>query len=344
MIISFSNTILQAQDRGIQRTLAKILIELIEEKSQIHFIDINTIATSIFFDNENKYIFNENTIAKEYLGKIEKIELKEYISNIPRKPITRLHRDHLTHFVIGINSEEIHPNDAYRIIKERSKIIVENGINDWKFITAICQKYSSAKKSRQSIYLLLDKAIKMGAIESENAGGIGEIKKVAQRWIDDQRYVSIYRYKLMTIFDSDRKIGDAEITYKKHEDIINFLSERDIKHHMLHKRKIENYLPLSVMLENRVIKAIITEAQKIDLENKSMGELDFLEYGSKEGCINLGHWGERDIKENFPEMFLSSFSYREFEKRCEHHKKYLQETDEQTYETEEILLKMVKIL
>ena len=344
MIISFSNTILQTQDHGIQRTLAKILVELIEEKSQIHFIDINTIATSIFFDNEDKYIFNENTIAKEHLDKTEKIELKEYISNILRKPITRLHRNHLTNFVIGVNSEEIHPNDAYRIIKERSKIIVENGINDWKFITAICQKYSNARKSRQSIYSLLDKAIKMGAIESEHTGGIGEVKKVAPRWIDDQRYASIYKYKLMAIFDSDRKIEDAEITHKKQQDIIDFLSERNINYHMLHKRKIENYLPLSVMLENRMIKGRITEAQKIDLENKSRDELDFLEYGSKEGCINLGNWGEREIKENFPEMFLASFSYRDFEKRCEHHKKYLQETDEETYETEEILLKMAKIL
>jgi hypothetical protein len=343
MIISFSNTILQTQDCDIQKTLAKILVELIEEKSQIHFIDTHTVA-NIFFDNEGKYIFNENTIAKEYLGTTGKIELKEYISNIPRKPITRLHRNHLTHFVIGVNSGEIHPNDAYRIINERSKIIVENGINDWKFITAICQKYSSAKKSRQSIYLLLDKAIKIGAIESDNAGGIGEIKKVTQRWINDRRYTSIYNYKLMAIFDSDRKIEDATKIHKKHEDIINFLSQKGVTHHMLHKRKIENYLPLSVIFENRVVKSIITETQKINLENKSRDELDFLEYSSREGCVNLGHWGEKDIKENFPKMFLASFSYREFEKRCEHHKKYLQETDEQTYETEEILLKMAKIL
>jgi len=343
MIISFSDTIFQIQDHAIQKTLAKILVELIEEKSQIHFIDISSVA-SFFFNNENTYIFDENAIAKRHLSETEKILLKEYISNIPRKTITRLHRSHLTHFVIGINSEEVHPKDAGRLIKERSKIIVENGINDWKFITAICQKYSSARKSRQSIYLLLDKAIKMGAIESDNAGGIGEIKKVTQRWINDQRYDNIYKYKLMAIFDSDRKIGEAEITDKKHEGIINFLSQVDVTHHMLYKRKIENYLPVSVILENRAIKLIITDAQKINLENKSGEELDFLEYGSKDGCINLGQWGEKNIKENFPEMFHDSFSYRELEERCDHHKKYLQETEEVTYETEEILLKIAKIL
>jgi hypothetical protein len=105
---------------------------------------------------------------------------------------------------------------------------------------------------------------------------------------------------------------------------------------MLYKKKIENYVPLSVILSS--IK-LITQKQKEDLEAKTPEELDFLEYNS----INVGI-GERQIKTQFPDMFLSNFSYRDFEKRCEHHKGFLPEANESISEIEQILLKIAKIL
>ena len=92
--------------------------------------------------------------------------LKDYISKKITQPIPKPHRIYLTHFTIGVNLGvgEVHPRNAYQIITERSQIIVENKINDGKFIRGICQKYTSSKinKQRQSIYLLIDKAIKKG--------------------------------------------------------------------------------------------------------------------------------------------------------------------------------------
>ena len=49
-------------------------------------------------------------------------------------------------------------------------------------------------------------------------------------------------------------------------------------------------------------------------------------------------------KEQFPEIFLSAFSYQALEKRCKHHKVYLAEANEEVSELEQILLKIAKII
>jgi hypothetical protein len=264
-----------------------------------------------------------------------------------------LHKAHLRHITIGNDkaNNEIHPNDAYRIITERSKIIVENGINDWKFIKGIVQKYSNAKTNRRSIYKLLDQAIKDENVESDNSGGVGEVIKVSQNWINQPRYRNIFKYKLMAIFDSDKSSLNGFIT--PHKSKIEYFKSKPIQTlqpddyeynestdviiwHILHKRKIESYTPLNVLFKKF---PSITQNQKKDLESKSNAELDFIEYDYS----NIGI-GKQEIKEKFPEMFLSDFSYRELEQRCEHHKCFLPEANELISEIEKILLKMVKII
>jgi len=344
MIISFSSTIFQNQYPDIQSTLAHILVALLKDN---HFIENKSIS-SIFYNDENKYIFNENNISKNYLSVHQRQNLKDYIIN-NRKSITQLHRNHLTHFTIGINSGEIHPNDAYKIIIERSKIIVENGINDWKFIKGICQKYSNRGK-RQSIYQLLYQAIKKGIIESDHAGGIGEVTKITQRWIDDARYHNIYKYKLMAVFDSDKQISNgfetphtSKIEYFKRKKITSIQSS-DYKYetsdliiwHILYKRKIENYIPFKILFANI---PSINQVHQDNLRNKKEEELDFIEYNQN----NIGI-GESKIKDQFPEMFLDDFSYRDLEQRCEHHTDFLPEANEWVSELEQILLKIAKII
>jgi hypothetical protein len=166
MIIYFNPAIFQTPDDDMQSILADILVELLKRNN--HFIDPSSIA-SIFFDNNNRYVFNQNKIA-QLLGNKQQ-SFKIYISKKIEENITGLHRKYLTHLHIGTNSGEIHPKDAYKILKERSKIILENGINDWKFVWGICQKYSNSKM-RKSIYQLLNKAISDERIEPDHAGGI----------------------------------------------------------------------------------------------------------------------------------------------------------------------------
>jgi hypothetical protein len=342
MIIYFNATIFQSEDSDIQSKLAEILIALLKDN---HFIDPQSIK-NIFFDHDNKYSFNESTISKTHLSERKRRDLKDYITN-NRKTITQLHMNHLTRLTIGDCTNETNPIDAYNIITERSKVIVENGINDWKFIRGICNKYSSGKTKRRSIYRLLETAIKEEFMEPENCGGIGEFKKVVQKWIDSSRYLNIHKFKLMAIFDSDKKSKNLltprtiEIKFFKQTNNIqpdNYVYEETdlIVWHILYKRKIENYIPLNIIF-NKINS--INHSQKLALEAMSKCDLDFIEYTS----TNIGI-GKSEIKQQFPDLFLTPFSYRDFEERCEHHKSFLPTEDEYISELEQILLKMVKII
>jgi hypothetical protein len=348
MIISFNPIIFESQDSQIEETLAKILIVLMESKNKNHFLDVKSIY-KIFYNEDGKYIFESNTISKNHFSPQQQRSFKEFLNKKITESITSLYQQHLRQILIGNdeNNTEIHPVNAYKIITERSKVIVENGINDWKFIRGLCQKYSSSGKTkRSSIYKLLDQAIKDEIIESENCGGVGELTKVIQRWIDSDRYQDIFKYKLMAIFDSDKQDSNGFVTphtsqikyLKVQETLTNYEYEPTdlIIWHILYKRKIENYMPLDILLSN--INSI-TQAQKSDLLNKTHNELDFIEYSE----ANIGR-GKSKIKDQFPEMFLASFSYREIEKRCEHHKIFLPEANELISEIEQILLKMAKII
>ncbi|BAY43617.1 hypothetical protein SAMD00079811_11970 [Scytonema sp. HK-05] len=348
MIISFNPIVFQSQDAEIQAALAKILIALMN--ANLHFIDIKSID-AIFYNEKREYIFDSNVISTTYLSPNDRRGLKEFLNKKSQKPITSLHKQHLSHIVIGLdkNNKEIHPSHAYKIITQRSKVIVENGINDWKFIKGICHKYSSGKTKRRSIYQLLNQAIKDEIIESDNCGGVGEITKIAQRWIDNDRYKNIFKYKLMAIFDSDKKF-QMDVTPHKNKieyfksKTITIIQDIDYRHeptdflawHILYKIKIENYIPLNILFENITS---ITQAQKTDLESKTNDDLDFIEYNQN----NIGI-GKSEIKDKFPKMFLAPFSYRDFEQRCEHHKVFLAEANESVSEIEQILLKMAKII
>ena len=83
MIISFNSTIFNTQDSDIQWILAKILIELLKNN---HFLDPRNIK-SIFFDDTDKYIFNENNFSKSHLSEIQRQKLKDYISKKIVEPI-----------------------------------------------------------------------------------------------------------------------------------------------------------------------------------------------------------------------------------------------------------------
>jgi hypothetical protein len=347
MIISFNPSIFHSRDDEIQNTLAKVLLLLIE--NDIHFLDTRSINT-IFYNENGKYIFNSNPVS-DYLSPKHQRSLEELLKQKSRKNITNLHRKHLMHIVVGgdENNKEIHPKSVFKIITERSKIIVENGINDWNFIRGICQKYSSSKTKRRSIYELLDRAIKNETIESMNCGGLGEMIKVTQQCIEQERYRGIFKYKLMAVLDSDRN-GSGELPKGTNKSTIEHLKGRKvystndctyepsdlIAWHILYKKKIENYMPPNVLLTNI---ASMTQEQKDDLNSKTYEELDFTEYSYR----NIGI-SERQIKDQFPRMFLSSFSYHDFEQRCEHHKVFLSEAEELVSEIEQILLKMAKIL
>lgn len=344
MIISFNPQIFQTEDKDLQKVVARLLISVLDTN---HFLDTSDIDT--FFFKDGKFIFKENSIAKKFLSAHHTSNLEELIDSIVSKSgyITQLHKNHLSSIKIGVENDEIIPAEAVKIIDERSKVIVENGINDWKFIEGICAKYER-HKLRGKIYQLINKAIKKEILEADNAGGVGEITKRANKWING-RYKDIHELKLMAVFDSDR-ISSADFT--THRDEIAFFKNKGkntiqnsdyvytdgdiIIWHILYKKKLENYLPLFVLFRESVG---ISNAQKTSLEAKTPDELDFIEYDNS----NIGI-GKGRIKQDFPNFFLTNFSYRELEARCEHHLVWSDETQSNISEIEQLLLKIAKII
>lgn len=347
MIITFNKTVFQTSDSTTQKNLASILVEVSKRN---HFLDLRDISDLFFVDE--KFIFSDSEIAKNYLSKSDRINLQGFINSVILRSsyITQLHKNHLTKLVIGVNEGEISPSDALRIITERSKVIIENRINDWKFIDGVCQKYTN-HRTRGSIYQLIKKAINADELEPDHLGGNGELVKITQKWIDT-RYSSIYKFKLIAIFDSDRNSSSNHNTYpekvgffkgKDKKDIVATDYEYDINDkilwHILYKKKLENYVPLNVMYN--CIRSI-TEQQKSDLNNKSEEELDFIEFDKTNVGIK-----EDYIKDQFPQIFQTNFSYQELEQKCSHHKVSLISPDgsnEQISELEQILLKIAKII
>ncbi|GAB1540975.1 hypothetical protein NUACC21_36440 [Scytonema sp. NUACC21] len=97
MIISFNPIVFHSQDAEIQATLAKILKALME--SNIHLIHTKSI-NAIFYNENYKYIFDSNAIAKTYLSVNEQRSLKDFLSKKSRETITSLHLRHLKHIII----------------------------------------------------------------------------------------------------------------------------------------------------------------------------------------------------------------------------------------------------
>lgn len=347
MIITFNKTVFQTSDSTTQKNLASILVEVSKRN---HFLDLRDISNLFFVDEI--FIFDKSEISKKYLSNSDLKDLQTFINSVILKSsyITQLHKKHLTNIVIGLNEGEINPSDALRIITERSKVIIENSINDWKFIDGVCQKYTS-HRTRGSIYQLIRKAINADELEPDHLGGNGELLKITQKWIDT-RYSSIYKFKLIAIFDSDRNSSSSnniypeKIGFFKHKDKkdiapIDYQYDADDKilWHILYKKKLENYVPLNVMY-NCITN--ISEQQKNDLNNKSTEELDFIEFNQ----TNIGI-GKDKIKDQFPQIFQYNFSYQELEQRCKHHKVNLLLPDgsnEQVSELEQLLLKIAKII
>jgi hypothetical protein len=284
MIITFNPDIFKVTEYDSRRFLAKIILLIVEKN---HFIDLTNL-NDIFFEGD-QYSFKNHIIAKNFFSPDDHDTVESAFDAILRKSVymTQLHQNHLTRITIGQKETEIQPEIAYRILFERSKVIVENGINDWKFIKSVCHKYTSHKGGRATLYKLIKKTIESNELISENAGGEGGIIKIFKDKMANE-YKQVATFKLMALFDSDRNHA-AE--FETHKDKIAFfkgkekkmITPEDYNHeatdvvtwHILYKRALENYVPLSVLLKHIYT---ITEAQRIDLQSKTNNELDFQQF------------------------------------------------------------------
>lgn len=340
MIIAFNSNIFQQQYVEVLKDILLLLV-----KKDQHFVEMSGLL------QDADYIYKTDLFS-HYLSNHDRELLNRLVSKKPNQ----LHKTYLTKITVGTNVQngEISPNNVLRILQERSKIILENLINDWNFLRGVCDKYTAHSK-RKNIYLLIQKAITNQWLEADTGGGQGELKKVIELRINSPQYRQIEKYKLMCLFDSDRVSGNTNQLDNTKIKLISFLktgNEDNLRNivftdcnyqdtdliiwHILYKKKLENYIPLKIILEGGVTN--LTTEQVNILTTKTLTDLDFLEY---KDYITLR---DSEIKRQFPEKFLLSFSYQLLETICEHHKVRINETEEEVSEMEQILLKIAKII
>ncbi|AFZ56075.1 hypothetical protein H6G54_18535 [Anabaena cylindrica FACHB-243] len=357
MIVKFNPDLFTSEDANIQSKTSRIILEILEDK---FLWDIDNLDELFLSEDENNFFkipFSEKWISpgdkEELLNKIKEIySISTYI--------TPAHHHYLTTIKIGIKNDEIHPSEAYRIINERSLIILENYPNDWKFIRGIIDKYEHFGK-RKSIYQLIKKALDNHYLIYDHAGGSG-IQKQIQGWVEGI-YQNMYQYKLMAIFDSDRKHpNDFKNDYKnlieyiKNRSINSPPSKNDIIYentdiivwHMLSKRAIENYVPLSV-IKKSITNLNNEQISNLDRLDNTPEIMDFIVYYKPTPLANDYYIsiGKDKVKDQFPEMFLTPFLVSELENRCNHHQVSIElpnGTTEKVSEIEQILLKIAKIV
>ncbi len=309
MIVSIKPELFDVNADEVQIKISKVIDSFFENK----FIwDVNNID-QIFFSERS---IEETVFYKNFLSKYEQETILERVQQILGLAAyqTELHNTYLTKIVIGLNENEIHPAVAVAMLENKSVLIFENGINDFKFLKGVLKKYRN-RKARRNIYKLIEQAIATNQLIDENAGGIGNILHRKEN-LENRDYKNIFKYKAFIIFDSDRDSDSLELKKEQSEQkkIIRELKDNQAIQtfancvcepvdkcwwHMLYKRGIENYLPITLITG----KYELPEDLKGDLEQMTEEEIDIYKY---EELIFSRYFV--DIKNDFPELFINDWS------------------------------------
>lgn len=340
MIIKFSGTICSKKDNQSLINLSKLLKDsnLINHKMNISEDILEWICENILEDNS-------------FFAEYEKRCFAEILERITGDSvyITQLHKAYLTEIIIGYGNNEIAPEIVQQIIDKPSKVILENGTNDWKFVKGVVAKYKKHSE-RGSIYKLINNSIENRTLQPEHAGG-SNIKPRIISLIVDQRYDIFFKYKLYVLFDSDRNTSNT--ISQKHLKLIHFLKSElnvddlinNLYHdtdfviwHMLYKREIENYIPCKML-------SVLGDSVVNNLSQLTEEEYDFMDIEKEAYKIDK----KIDTKEILPDIFLNPSLNREMlEDRCKHHKlrksNNVNHVETEISELEYILLDLARII
>lgn len=126
--------------------------------------------------------------------------------------------------------------DARRLLDRSLHLLVENARNDRQFLKTIFKRLLGADYWRP-----LRKAIDEKWIHYEHGGGLGSMKNAIAENADDP----VDRLRTWVMFDSDApKLGAPS---RQSEALRKLCEDKNIDHHQLQRRAIENYLPIGAL-------------------------------------------------------------------------------------------------
>lgn len=345
MIFKFNEAIFNSQDRDVRTALTRILCDFLDDR---FLWDLDNL-TSLFLDDRKEIQTIEESLHWKELGTFLQNQIVEqiFIKAEQSAYITDIKKFYLSTITIGDGADEVNPKEAIKILNEKSFVVIENHLNDWNFINGIIKNYANYS-GKKNIYRIINKSVEDNYLQPRGFGGGGEIKKNLEN-LTTTSYNGIYRYKIATLFDSDRN----EINEKINNTIfylLTFLKGRDFDPtdiseltyspddvmlwHMLYKREIENYIPLELLYSSF---PAISSAKQTELNNLDKDQLDFYNF---DFCPEV-------TKNEASKIFLNNSIREQLAYRCEHHKIKAEKPNgilEDVDELERILLMLAKIV
>jgi hypothetical protein len=214
------------EDDGSLRTIERILDTFVEGR---HVWDE---------DNQDQVIrspwFTEETGDFRRLSVRESLE-KLYTESIYSSPASSrlMHRLHLVITRQPGITRAHPPDEASRLLESPAYVVVENATSDGTFLRTMMRALGRDELAR---------ALEQQWWEIWHAGGKGEVEKRVAELI---KYKRIPADRILVIADSDRLLPC------QYTETVRTLTECGNKHKvtilLLHKREIENYLPVSVL-------------------------------------------------------------------------------------------------
>ena len=305
--------------------LRKLINDLCYKNKYNFFVDINQIDNESIFDQ----LYNENNeiIARFY---------EMFITTSPKNIIT-----------ISNNGGDFSLSEAIIFIEEKFELILENDMNDGEFVNCLLKEFN--EKSKKIIHFKENNWFKY-----QNAcGATGVINTIQQKinHFGNRKFL-----KCFVLVDSD--LDYPQIENKKRKNLIDFCYNNNIPFHILHKREIENYLPLDIFNEINPTSLFVrtyidrldnNQRDFIDIENGINKSRKNLEKNKKEVFNFFSNLIENDFN-NLRNGISSEFENfkRDYAKLFKKAKRegLLERTNHQTNpkELEEILEKITALL
>lgn len=223
MIFILDNSLIESN--SYLRDLAKFLLLACEKMQKVK------CSSSLFSYLENKVL----TI--DYLGK-QDIEL--ILSNEALFDISNVYQECFTTILVGTAPNMVTIHVAMKILQNNSRIVLENASNDWPTIKKWVEFFDNKiKTSHKTVNSFVHRAIEEKWLVQEHAGGGAGTIAVRLKSLADEAYTGIDKYKLTTVFDSDKSCYNE--ANGKNDSLHKYLIDNNIKGHELVKREIENY-------------------------------------------------------------------------------------------------------
>lgn len=222
MIFSLDDSLLDSKQL---KEMAKFLVSACENEQKIE-------CSGKVWD-----FLEKRVLVNDYIGKLD-IELIKNDESFT--DISTVYRNTFTTVKVGIAADMIDLDTASRIVSLKSRIVLENSSNDWPTVKKWIEIFDSKiKTTHKTVNSLVHKAVLQERLVQEHAGGGHGTIAVRMQSLAEESYANIERYKLTTVFDSDKE----SVTHNPgvNDSLFSYLEEHNIYGHELIKRELENY-------------------------------------------------------------------------------------------------------